>query len=262
MNLDVKEHRSELEGLRQKYSNLLSSAKTHEEMAASAAREAQLRTEELRLMRAEVTQLRNQNVEMKRKMAVEVEALQEQVRVRKEKQYSLLERTQAAEEAKRQADDQVRVPCVCVAVRVCARACVCFCVRAFTIVCAPPVQVAAMEEKLRGLHSKCVELETQLQVEARAKRAQQEANKKMANEESNLRSQLGELQAKVEKGESERLRMEAEARDSSDQLREMAEKVFQLLERLKLAELGKSKAVEALRTKESELTALKKKNSR
>jgi hypothetical protein len=38
--------------------------------------------------------------------------------------------------------------------------------------------------------------------------------------------------------------MEAEARDSGDQLREMAEKVFQLLERLKLAELGKSKGID------------------
>ncbi len=46
--------------------------------------------------------------------------------------------------------------------------------------------------------------------------------------------QIADLQAKVEKTETERLRMEAEARDSSDQLREMAEKVFQLLERLKL----------------------------
>jgi hypothetical protein len=91
-----------------------------------------------------------------------------------------------------------------------------------------------MEEKLRALHAKTVELETQLQVESRAKRSQQEANKKMANEEGNLRIQVADLQAKVEKTESERLRMEAEARDSSDQLREMAEKVFQLLERLKL----------------------------
>ena len=95
-------------------------------------------------------------------------------------------------------------------------------------------QVSAMEEKLRALHAKTVELETQLQVESRAKRSQQEANKKMANEEGNLRIQVADLQAKIEKTESERLRMEAEARDSSDQLREMAEKVFQLLERLKL----------------------------
>jgi hypothetical protein len=108
LNQEVKDYRNELEALRQKYANLLQTAKTHEEMAAQAAREAQLRAEELRLLRAEVTQLRNQNVEMKRKMQVELESLQEQLRVRKEKQYSLLERTQAAEEAKRQSDDQVR----------------------------------------------------------------------------------------------------------------------------------------------------------
>ena len=56
--------------------------------------------------------------------------------------------------------------------------------------------------------------------------------------------------------------MEAEAKDSSEQLREMAEKVFQLLERLKLAELGKTKSVEALRRREAEVTSLKKKNQR
>lgn len=38
--------------------------------------------------------------------------------------------------------------------------------------------------------------------------------------------------------------MEMESRDSGEQLREMAEKVFQLLERLKLAELAKNKAME------------------
>eukprot|EP00604_Paraphysomonas_vestita_P003553 CAMPEP_0174822932 /NCGR_PEP_ID=MMETSP1107-20130205/19924_1 /TAXON_ID=36770 /ORGANISM="Paraphysomonas vestita, Strain GFlagA" /LENGTH=743 /DNA_ID=CAMNT_0016043479 /DNA_START=993 /DNA_END=3224 /DNA_ORIENTATION=- len=56
--------------------------------------------------------------------------------------------------------------------------------------------------------------------------------------------------------------MEAEARDSGEQLREMAEKVFQLLERLKLAELGKTKAMEALKKKELDMVALQKKNTR
>lgn len=55
---------------------------------------------------------------------------------------------------------------------------------------------------------------------------------------------------------------QAEARDSGEQLREMAEKVFQLLERLKLAELGKTKSVEALKKKEQEVASLKKKNQR
>ncbi len=45
--------------------------------------------------------------------------------------------------------------------------------------------------------------------------------------------------------EHARLKLEAEARDNGEQLREMAEKVFQLLERLMLAELGKKKSMEA-----------------
>ena len=148
--------------------------------------------------------------------------------MRKEKQYHLLEKMQAAEETKQQAEDQ----CM------------------------------AMEEKLQSLHARTVELETQLQVEARAKRAQMDANKQLSVEGENLANANRELQQRLEKAEQERIRMEAEARDSGEQLREMAEKVFQLLERLKLAELGKTKAVEALRKEEQELVAQKKKNGR
>ena len=66
----------ELENLKTKYNNLLTTAKTHEEMAAKAAREGQLRAEELRLLRAEAEQLRAQNLEVKRKAQVELESLQ------------------------------------------------------------------------------------------------------------------------------------------------------------------------------------------
>ena len=61
----------------------------------------------MRLLRAEAEQLRSQNAEMKRKAQVELEALQEQLRVRKEKQYHLLQQMQAAQDSKRQAEDQV-----------------------------------------------------------------------------------------------------------------------------------------------------------
>lgn len=61
-------------------------------------------------MRAEAEQIKNQNSELKMKTQVELESLQEQLRVRKEKQYQLLEKLQGQEEAKRQAEDQVSVP--------------------------------------------------------------------------------------------------------------------------------------------------------
>lgn len=62
----------------------------------------------MRLLRAETENLKVQNTELKMKTQVELEALQEQLRVRKEKQYQLLEKLQGEEEAKRQAEDQVR----------------------------------------------------------------------------------------------------------------------------------------------------------
>ena len=119
-----------------------------------------------------------------------------------------------------------------------------------------------MEEKLRQLHAKNIEVDTQLQVESRARRTQEEIARKSVGDQNNVLQQNRVLGEKVDKSEQERLRMEAEARDSGEQLREMAEKVFQLLERLKLAELGKTKAMEALQKKEQEMIALQKKNSR
>ena len=207
---------------------MLATARSHEEMSTMVAREGQLRGEEVRLLRAEGEQLKQQNGELKMKTMVEVEALQEQLRVRKEKQYQLLEKLQAQEQAKRQAEDQL----------------------------------AGMEDQLRSLHARNVELETQLQVEARIKQSFEDTNKEVAIENSTIFIENRELQVKIEKSERERLRMEAETRDSGEQLREMAEKVFQLLERLKLAELSKTKALEALKKKEQDVVALQKKGAR
>lgn len=225
---EVAELRSELDELRQKYTALLATAKTHEELATKAAKEGQLRAEEIRLLRVETEQLKQQNTELKMKTQVEVEALQEQLRVRKEKQYQLLEKLQAQEEAKRQAEDQV----------------------------------AGMEEQLRGLHARNADLETQNKVESRSKSNVEEANKELQIENNNLMGACKELQSKIDRSEKERLRMEAEARDSSLQVQEMAEKIFQVLERLKLAELGKTKAMEALKKKELDMVTIQKKNAR
>ncbi|GLD95330.1 hypothetical protein PINS_up003974 [Pythium insidiosum] len=87
--------KAELDALQTRYASLLASAKTHEEIAAKATREGQLRAEEVRLLRNESDQLRACNTELKMKTQVEVEALQEQLRVRKEKQYQLLEKIPA-----------------------------------------------------------------------------------------------------------------------------------------------------------------------
>lgn len=58
---EVTEFRAELDELRQKHSTLLFTAKTHEELATKAAKEGQLRAEEIRLLRVEGEQLKQQN---------------------------------------------------------------------------------------------------------------------------------------------------------------------------------------------------------
>ena len=225
---DIDASRRELETLRGTHSSLLATAKAHEEAASRAAREGELRAEEARLLGAEAEQLRQQNAELKRRSQVEVEALQEQLRLRREKQYEMLERLQGHEESKRQAEDQA----------------------------------SAMEETVRTLRATIAEKDMQLHVERRSRVAQENTNKKLLADVEKAHRTKRELQSTVEQSEQDRLRMEAAARDSSEQLREMAEKVFQLLERLKLAELGKSKNVEALRKREREVLTIKKRAAR
>ncbi|KDO27035.1 hypothetical protein SPRG_07747 [Saprolegnia parasitica CBS 223.65] len=216
------------DALASKYASLMTTAKTHEEIAGRAVRDSQLRAEEVRLLRIDTDQLRTSNNELKMKAQVELESLHEQLRVRKEKQYQLLEKIQSLEEAKRQSDDTLH----------------------------------GMEERVRQLLEQGQERETQLQLESKVKRSQIDANKHLQVENDQLVADKHTLQARLEKAEQERTRMEAENRDSADQLREMAEKVFQLLERLKLAELGKTKSLEALKQKDMEMVSLKKKNAR
>lgn len=220
--------RSEARDLKGKYEALINTSKSYEELANKSVREGQLQAEEVRLLRAEVEHLKQQSNEMSMKTTVEIESLQEQLRVRKEKQYQLLEKLQQQEEARRQAEDQV----------------------------------SCMDDRIRELRTKTSETETQLQLEINSKLSQEDANRKLVFDTQALSDENKELTSKWEKSEQERLRLEAEARDSGEQLREMAEKVFQLLERLKLAELGKTRSMEALRTKEQEVHALKKKNTR
>ena len=61
-------------------------------------------------------------------------------------------------------------------------------------------QVATMEQKMRTLHAKNVELSTQLQVETRSKRSQEETNRVLAVEQENVAAANRGLQDKVRWG--------------------------------------------------------------
>lgn len=219
--------KTEAQALRDNNAKLVEDSTSNRDAADMSLRQSQLQADEIRLLKAEVEQLKQRGSESSMKNAVELESLQEQLRVRKEKQYQLLKKMQQQEEARTHADDLV----------------------------------AGLEDKANGLKDRTLSLETQLQLEINAKENAEESNEQLQTETRKLIERNKALVANQDTAEQDRLRMEAEARDNGEQLREMAEKVFQLLERLKLAELGKTRSMDALKSKEQEVSGLKRKNA-
>ncbi|KAL7553975.1 hypothetical protein ACHAWF_018677 [Thalassiosira exigua] len=225
---DLEASRSESAALSEKYHALVRSSKESEEAVEAAGRENRLKSDEIRVLRAEVQQLKQKNSDLTIQSTVELESVHEQLRLRKEKQYQLLGKLQSQEEASRQAEDHVK----------------------------------DMEQSVRDLRQRSSELQTALQLETNARISQDNSNRTLTVDFQATSAENRELSAKLQEMEQDRLKLEAEARDNGEQLREMAEKVFQLLERLKLAELGKKKSMEALTKKEQELFALKKQQNK
>ena len=220
--------RVESQRLDEKYNALIHSSRESEETAKNAKRENQLKNDEIRVLRTEVEQLQQKNSDLTIQSTVELESVHEQLRLRKEKQYQLLGKLQSQEEASRYAEDHAK----------------------------------ELEQNVRDYRQKSSELQTALQLETNARISQDNANRALDINCQATLEENKELSTKLQELEQDRLKLEAEARDNSEQLREMAEKVFQLLERLKLAELGKKKSMEALTKKEQELFALKKQQNK
>ena len=186
----------EYDDLNLKYTTMVVTCKKYEETSINITKENNLKNDEIRLLKMEIDQLTKTNQEMKMKVEVEIENLQEQLRVRKEKQYQLLEKVNVYDEAKRQAEDKVY----------------------------------NLDDNIRSLQTKNAELENILNNEMKMKLNAEENYKQLQNDNNMLFINCKELTTKNEALERSSLKLEAEARDSSEQLREMAEKVFQLLE--------------------------------
>ena len=223
---DLENCQSELQDVKAKQVIVTRELESKAETTEIASKKCEVQSSEIILLRDEVETLKLKMNDSAMKSSVEIESLQEQLRVRKEKQYQLLEKLQCQEEARRKAEDQV----------------------------------SSLEEKIKLLHTKSSNAETQLQLEISSKLSQSDEIKKLSETNKTLHVENTNLQEKSRVLDEEHLRMETEARESSEKLREMAEKVFQLLERLKIAEIGKSRSMDALRGKEEEVHVLKKKN--
>ena len=98
---------SEVRELKGKYSVLGNNSRIIEELTKKHVSEERLKLEEIRLLRVEIESVKSKKNEDLMKTSVELDSLQEQLRVRKGKQCQLLEKLQNQEEARRYADDQV-----------------------------------------------------------------------------------------------------------------------------------------------------------
>jgi len=199
--------------------------KSCEDVANLASREGCLRSEEVKLLQSDREKLIKENANITMQTSLEVDSLRDQARLAKEKQYKLLHKIQNLEEVKERAQDEV----------------------------------VTLKERIKVLDRMSIDVDSKLQTEIRNNSNHEEVQRKLTDELKRCQKINKDLTFKIQHAEQDRLETEAEARDSADQLREMAEKVFQLLERLKLAELGKTRSVEAMRSKEQESIALKKK---
>eukprot|EP00557_Chaetoceros_sp_GSL56_P014034 CAMPEP_0176479136 /NCGR_PEP_ID=MMETSP0200_2-20121128/1575_1 /TAXON_ID=947934 /ORGANISM="Chaetoceros sp., Strain GSL56" /LENGTH=799 /DNA_ID=CAMNT_0017875153 /DNA_START=2318 /DNA_END=4713 /DNA_ORIENTATION=+ len=225
LSTDLINTETELRNLKVQHARVSNDLKSSQEEVLKFQERGRLQSEEIQLLRKEIELVKSQQREENLRSRVELESLQDQLGVRKEKQYQLLEKLQYHEGARIQAE----------------------------------TQLTSMEDKISALELKLSSTENQLQIEINSKVTKEELNAKLKAENLTLSEKNKETVSTIQKMEKDHLRVETAARETGEQLREMAEKVFQLLERLKLAELGKKRSLEALRSKEEECQGLKRK---
>ena len=219
--------REQLNHITEKFQDLEESSRFNAEVVQETSKERQLHLEEIRMLRVEIDRLKSQINEDNVKKTVEIESLEEHLRAMKAKQYQQLGKIQRLEETRKLSEDQV----------------------------------TELEEKLEKDHARFSSLELQLRLESQSRSHQEEVSKKLQSDNDSLTQENKELSSTLHKISQDKIKSEMDLSESSNQLRTMAEKVFQLLERLKLTELARSKTIEAIQLKEQELIELQKKHS-
>jgi hypothetical protein len=215
----------EVNNLQSRYGNLIESGKSQEDLAKEAIKNDEIIHTEMRKLRDEIDLSKKESQAFKVKAALELESLEEQLRIRKEKQYHLIEKMQLQEESRREAEDRA----------------------------------ATLKRALSEIKIKNHELETQAQLESNKYASLEEANKALQSEMRVTVEENKALLTKLHELKQEKLRIEAEARDDGEKLREMAEKVFQLLEKLKLSDHAKDIALKSLKAKGQDFLVMQKK---
>mmetsp|Transcript_23663 Transcript_23663/g.72811 ORF Transcript_23663/g.72811 Transcript_23663/m.72811 type:complete len:476 (-) Transcript_23663:1249-2676(-) len=214
--------------LAQRYNGLLSSAQAFQAIAKCAANEGKLQAEKFLSLQHETARLKTRSQQVSIRTRVEMESLGVQLHAHQVKQCELLEKLQVQDQAKLAARDQM----------------------------------AKLKEKVILLHKEGLTLDSRLRLELQKSEAKDNLNRQLSVDVTNMADVIHDLRIQHSAEEQQKIRMKSEAHESGERLREVADKVFQLLERLKLVELGKSHAMEEIAKKHKEILILREKNSR
>lgn len=171
--------------------------------------------------RSEADSARATAAEVGRRAATDADAAAEALRIRKERSYALLERSAAAETAAGKA----------------AR------------------EAGALVDALRCAHARVTDLEAMVALEVRSSTSLKTSSAEAATALEAARSSERDALSRADAAEAAKRGVEADLCTAGAQLRDMADKVFALLERLASAERARERTAALLRGKEAEVTA-------
>ncbi len=214
--------------LEQKYKTLVEFSKESNQNVKSAARENELKSEEIRVLRLEVEGLRRKNSELTRKNTIDLSDAQEQLSLSKQNRYELLEKLEKQEYASKEAEDQAK----------------------------------ELEQSLHDLRLKSSNLETQLRLESNARISQDEINRDLVDKLKATSDEKEKLALDLKKSDEQCKRWQDEAYKRAQGIQELSQSVFETKERLAQSERASKTSSKELSKKEQECFALKKKLSK
>eukprot|EP00924_Labyrinthula_sp_SR-Ha-C_P009277 snap_masked-scaffold_2-processed-gene-18.42-mRNA-1 protein AED:1.00 eAED:1.00 QI:0/-1/0/0/-1/1/1/0/747 len=185
-------------------------------------------TNELRLMQLKLEEMKVLQKESEDKVKVELECLQEQLLLKKQKQVELLEQIHLAQTDKANLEasaDALKIQLKDISTR-----------------------YLGMKETLED-HKKQLKLTENIHLES-------------VKKEDTLKNSNEKIFFELQEAKKSCLKIEQERNDNADQVKKLAQRVFELVERLKLAEVSKAKALQLVKEVEGKFDQSEQKQQR
>mmetsp|Transcript_21118 Transcript_21118/g.68070 ORF Transcript_21118/g.68070 Transcript_21118/m.68070 type:complete len:759 (-) Transcript_21118:919-3195(-) len=228
LELENQHLRHELAALHDSYQHLQCASQSNDDIAQRSTAESQLRADQITTLRHEMQAMKKTQQGTCLRYKVEIETLEQQLTMWKEKCYQALGNLHAQDDVKKQATDEI----------------------------------VRLQGTMKQMRMETSNVTSELQRELHSRQLLEQRNHQLTADLGVLRLQIGSLQQQAKQMQAEEFRCRAEARESLDQLSELAYKTLQLLERLKLAERANGHARDSLNKREKLSIALNRRISK